>query len=379
MELLNPLALIFLIFLGIVLIAWFFQSRVQALLDQKQETQPLVLMQQQIDQLRIQLAQILDSSAQLIQQQLGQMAGQVNERLRENSEILQKTQQTLGERLDNAARVVGNVQKSLGGLEEANRKIYEVGRDIASLQEILGAPKLRGGLGEYFLEDLLGQILPPRHFTIQHGFKSGEKVDAVVRIGTSLVPVDAKFPLENFRRMMQATSNDDRTRIRRQFAGDVRKHVDAIAAKYILPDEGTYDFALMYIPAENVYYETIVADEGEGERNLSHYALAKRVIPVSPNSFYAYLQAIVLGLKGLKIEDRAQEVLQYLGRLQGDFTRFRDEFAVLGKHLGHAQSSYQSSEKRLDQFGQKLAAADEEQTPTELFPARSFGREVGSR
>jgi DNA recombination protein RmuC len=378
-ELLNPLALIFLIFLGIVLIAWFFQSRVQALLDQKQETQPLVLMQQQIDQLRIQLAQILDSSAQLIQQQLGQMAGQVNERLRENSEILQKTQQTLGERLDNAARVVGNVQKSLGGLEEANRKIYEVGRDIASLQEILGAPKLRGGLGEYFLEDLLGQILPPRHFTIQHGFKSGEKVDAVVRIGTSLVPVDAKFPLENFRRMMQATSNDDRTRIRRQFAGDVRKHVDAIAAKYILPDEGTYDFALMYIPAENVYYETIVADEGEGERNLSHYALAKRVIPVSPNSFYAYLQAIVLGLKGLKIEDRAQEVLQYLGRLQGDFTRFRDEFAVLGKHLGHAQSSYQSSEKRLDQFGQKLAAADEEQTPTELFPARSFGREVGSR
>jgi DNA recombination protein RmuC len=336
-------------------------------------------MQQQIDQLRIQLAQILDSSAQLIQQQLGQMAGQVNERLRENSEILQKTQQTLGERLDNAARVVGNVQKSLGGLEEANRKIYEVGRDIASLQEILGAPKLRGGLGEYFLEDLLGQILPPRHFTIQHGFKSGEKVDAVVRIGTSLVPVDAKFPLENFRRMMQATSNDDRTRIRRQFAGDVRKHVDAIAAKYILPDEGTYDFALMYIPAENVYYETIVADEGEGERNLSHYALAKRVIPVSPNSFYAYLQAIVLGLKGLKIEDRAQEVLQYLGRLQGDFTRFRDEFAVLGKHLGHAQSSYQSSEKRLDQFGQKLAAADEEQTPTELFPARSFGREVGSR
>jgi len=375
-ELLNPLALVCLILLGIILIAWLFQSRVQALLDRNQQTQPLVLMQQEIDQLRIQLAQILDSSAQSIQQQLGQMASQVNQRLKENSDVLQQTQQTLGERLDNAARVVSNVQRSLGGLEEANRRIYEVGKDIASLQEILGAPKLRGGLGEYFLEDLLTQVLPPRHFTIQHAFKSGEKVDAVVRIGTSLVAVDAKFPLENFRRMMQAVSDDERARTRRQFVSDVRKHVDAIASKYILPDEGTYDFALMYIPAENVYYETIVADESGGDRNLSQYALAKRVIPVSPNSFYAYLQAIVLGLKGLNIEDRAREVLQYLARLQGDFARFRDEFTILGKHLGHAHSSYQSTEKRLEQFGQKLAAAEEEKTPKELFSPRAI--EAGS-
>jgi len=126
----------------------------------------------------------------------------------------------------------------------------------------------------------------------------------------------------------------------------------------------------MYIPAENVYYETIIADEAAGEKNLSQYALTKRVIPVSPNSFYAYLQAIVLGLKGMKIEDRAKEVLQYLGRLQGDFARFRDEFSILGKHLGHAHSSYQSSEKRLEQFGQKLTAADEDGSSGDLFVAR---------
>jgi DNA recombination protein RmuC len=285
----------------------------------------------------------------------------VNERLKENSEVLQKTQQSLGERLDNAARVVGNVQKSLGSLEEANRRIYEVGKDIASLQEILRAPKLRGGFGEFFLGDLLGQILPQDHFAMQFTFKSGEKVDAVIKLGGSLVPIDSKFPLENFKRMLEGPTEEEKGRARRQFVADVKKHVDTIASKYILPDEGTYDFALMYIPAENVYYETIIKDDSlGGERNLSQYALSKKVIPVSPNSFYAYLQAIVLGLKGMKIEERAKEIIQYLSRLEGDFSRFREDFNVLGKHVGHAQSSFQSAEKRLDQFGQKLLAADAE-------------------
>src|SRR6185369_1781283 len=159
------------------------------------------LMQQQIGELRAQLSNALDHGAQSIQQQLGQMIAHVNERLRENAEVLNRTQQSLGERLDNAARVVGNVQRSLGGLEEANRKIYEVGKDIASLHEILRAPKLR------------------------------------VELGASLVPVDAKFPLENFKRMMEAASDEEKTRAKKQFVADVKKHIDAIASKYILPDE----------------------------------------------------------------------------------------------------------------------------------------------
>ena len=317
-------------------------------------------MQQQIDQLRLQFSQSLDNSTQSIQQQLGQLLGQVQSRLQENAEVLSQTQQNLGERLDNASRVVGSVQRSLGGLEEANRKIYEVGKDIASLQEILRAPKLRGGLGEFFLEDLLGQILPPQHFSTQYSFRSGEKVDAVVKLGDSLVPVDAKFPLENFRRILEASGDEDRNRAKRQFGVDVKKHVDAIATKYILPDEGTYDFAFMYIPAENVYYETIIKDDSPEDRSLSQYALGKHVIPVSPNSFYAYLQAIVLGLKGLKIEDRAKEIVGYLSRLDGDFNKFREEFAVLGKHLGHAQGSFQNADRRLERFAQRLSAAASE-------------------
>jgi DNA recombination protein RmuC len=357
-ELSSSLAWFFSAVLGLLLLGWLFLTRVRSIVREREEDQPLLLLQQQIEQLRMQVSHELDHNAQSIQQQLGQMLGHVNERLKDNAEVLSKTQQSLGERLDNAARVVGQVQRSLGGLEEANRQIYEVGKDIASLQEILRAPKLRGGLGEFFLEDLLAQILPPQHFATQYCFRSGDKVDAVIKLGASLVPVDAKFPLENFKRILDAVSDDDKNRAKKQFVSDVKKHIDAIAAKYILPDEGTYDFALMYIPAENVYYETIIKEDGAEEKHLSYYAMTKHVVPVSPNSFYAYLQAIVLGLRGMKIEDRAKEIIEYLSRLQGDFGKFREDFALLGKHLGHAQSGFQNADRRLEQFSQKLLAAD---------------------
>jgi DNA recombination protein RmuC len=142
---------------------------------------------------------------------------------------------------------------------------------------------------------------------------------------------------------------------------DIKKHIDAIAGKYILPDEGTYDFALMYIPAENVYYETIIKDDATEDRSLCQYAMSKRVIPVSPNTLYAYLQAIVLGLKGMKIEDRAKDILRYLNRLQIDFSKFRDEFSLMGRHLGHAQASYLNAERRLEQMAQRLLNVDQEQ------------------
>jgi DNA recombination protein RmuC len=359
-ELSNILLLVLLLFFGLVLFGWILLGQLKACLREGREEPTLALMQQQIGELRTQFGQVMDSNARSIQQQLGQMLNHVNERLKENAEVLNQTQQSLGERLDNAARVVGNVQRSLGSLEEANRRIYEVGKDIASLQEILRAPKLRGGLGEFLLEDLLAQILPAEHYSVQHRFQSGEKVDAVIRLGPSLVPVDAKFPLENFKRILEAANDEEKSRAKKQFTADVKKHIDAIAARYIVPDEGTYDFALMYIPAENIYYETIIRDDSPDEKSLSHYAMSQHVMPVSPNSFYVYLQAILLGLKGMKIEDRAREIIQYLGRLQGDFARFREEFTLLGKHVGHAQASYQNADRRLEQFGQKLLVADGE-------------------
>jgi DNA recombination protein RmuC len=339
---------------ALVLLAW----QMRRLAGQRREDGALVLLQQQLDALRTQLGQALTGQGQL----LGQHLGQMNDRLRENLELVQRSQAAVGERLDNTSRVVGEVQKNLGELRAATEKVYEVGRDVATLHDILRAPKLRGGLGELLLGDLLAQVLPPAHFTLQHPFRSGERVDAVVRLGDGLVPVDAKFPLEDFRRLLQAANDDERARARKAFAARVRKHVDDIATKYVLPDEGTYDFALMYIPAENVYYETIIRDE---DAALASYAVGRKVIPVSPNSFYAYLQAIVLGLRGLRIEARAKEVLGQLTRLGGDLGRLRDDFRLVGKHLGNAVQAHAAAERRIDRLDGKLVAIGGEETVEE--------------
>src|SRR5262249_28819287 len=161
------------------------------------------------------------------------------------------------------------------------------------------APKVRGGLGEIALGSLLQQSFPLDHFATQHAFQDGLTVDAVLRLPGGLVPIDSKFPLAGFRLILEATTQEQRERARRQFAREVRRHVDDIALKYIRPSEGTLDFALMYVPAENVYYELIAREPGDGEDAIDAYARIRRVIPVSPNSIHAYLQAIAWGLMGL--------------------------------------------------------------------------------
>ena len=340
------------------------------------------LMQQQLDSVRVQLRESLEASTTHTNRQLEgvarQMAAvteqvdrrmdsvtrQVNDRMRETGEILQTTQKTVGERLDGATQVMGRVEHRLGRVEEVNRRVYEIGQDIASLQEILRAPKLRGNLGELFLGDLLAQILTPPHFSLQHGFKSGDKVDAVIRLGQGLVPVDSKFPLENFKKMIDAPDDASRAAARRVFAADVKKHVDAISSKYIVPDEGTFDFALMYIPAENVYYETIIKDESFGDaKSISEYALSRHVIPVSPNSFYAYLMALVTGLKGLRIEESARDIMRGLDRLRGDCVRLEDEFGKLGRHIRNSAHSFERADKQLARFRERMESLDTSAAP----------------
>jgi DNA recombination protein RmuC len=336
----------------LILLVWFvFQS-------QKRTADPTIpLLQQEVQSLRGQLSDAMLKNQETMNQQLAQVTNQLNSQLNQVTQQLQKSTGDLNTRLDNAAKVVSEVSKGLGGLSEATKKVFDVGKDIASLQEILRSPKLRGGLGELFLGDLLAQIFPPAHYQLQYRFKSNEAVDAVIRLGQNLVPVDAKFPLENFRRVIEVSSEEERKTAKRKFLADVKKHVDAIAGKYILPDEGTVDFALMYIPAENVYYELIIKDEAlDSEKGLLNYSFAKRVIPVSPNSFYAYLQTILLGLKGLHIEERAQEILTSLARLSGDFCKFQEEFELVGKHLTNTKSRYEEADKKLLKFGDKLGS-----------------------
>ena len=258
----------------------------------------------------------------------------------------------VGEEVRGGVSVFGDVRERLGELTKRTKDIEEVGKNISSLQELLRAPKFRGGFGELMLERLLADILPRDNYALQYRFQSGEAVDAIIRIGGHLVPIDSKFPLEDFERVLKAESEAEQKALRQRFMRTIRSHVDNVT-KYILPDENTFDFALMYIPAENVYYEAILrgyADEGE----LYSYAVRRRVIPVSPNSLYAYLQVIVQGLKGLHIEQTAREIMGQLERLQGDLVDFKADYRVIGTHIRNAASKYDEASRKLSRFGDKL-------------------------
>lgn len=275
------------------------------------------------------------------------------------STMLAESGRNVGERLDNTNRVIGDVRETLGKLDQSSSRIIELGQDISSLQEILRPPKLRGSLGELFLSDLLAQVLPANHYKIQHRFKGGETVDAVVVLRSGLVPIDAKFPLDNFRKTVETESEDEKKAARKAFLKDVKGHIDSIASKYIRTDEQTFDFALMYVPAENVYYETIIKDdEFGGDMSLFNYALKKRVIPVSPNSFYAYLQTVILGLKGMRVEEHSKDILQNLGRLQKEFDNFSDAFRLVGRHLENSSKQYGEAERRFGRIESKVEQLD---------------------
>lgn len=331
--------------------------------------QSLLMLQQQVQALKDQVNNSLKDSFQMINQWNSDLRQVIDQRLHQNIEATQLSHKTMGERLDHTAQVVGAVQGQLGELGQASARILEVGKDIASLQDILRAPKLRGGLGEIFLNDLLAQMLPQANYQLQYEFSSRQRVDAVIKLGGHLIPVDAKFPLENFRKMLEAPESEKAGR-RNDFRTNVKKHIDDIAGKYILPDEGTYDFALMYIPAENVYYEIILRNEGDTREALNEYALKHRVIPVSPNSFYAYLQAIAYGLRGLRVEERARDILDHLLKLRSDFNKFRAEFEAMGNSLTASQKHFSQAERNLNKVDARFTAL--EATPTEqtLFPPK---------
>jgi DNA recombination protein RmuC len=267
----------------------------------------------------------------------------------------------VGEKVEGSIGVFGEVRERLGELTKRTKDIEEVGKRISSLQEALRAPKFRGGFGELGLERLLSDALPPDAYKFQHKFRSGETVDAVVRIGENLVPIDAKFPfpLTDFERMVTEESQEEQIRLRKQFMRTIKKHIDDVS-KYILTDENTFDFALMYIPAENIHYETIVRGPQPGEENeIYSYCLQKRVFPVSPNSFYAYLQAIVLGLKGLQVEKSARDILGHLARLQSELQGFQDDYTTLGTHIGHAARKYDEAGTKLTRLSDKLQLTGE--------------------
>ncbi len=300
----------------------------------------------------------LDALKQEWSKRLGEEVRRISEEVHRQ---VRTTEDTVGQKLQQANDTVAKVERELGRLQEATQKVEEVGRNVSSLQDLLRAPKMRGGIGEFFLADLLAQIFPPggNYFSLQHEFSNGERVDAVICLQDRLVPIDSKFPLENFRKMGQAVTDEERSVWRRTFVRDIKQHIDVIAEKYIRPSEGTFDFALMYIPAENVYYETIIKEDGVGDdKGVFQHALRRQVIPVSPNTFFAYLQVILQGLRGLAVEQRAQEILADLMRLQKELLGVREDFDRAGKQLEFAKSNFEKADKRLARFEERLIAIE---------------------
>ncbi|MFH0762955.1 MAG: DNA recombination protein RmuC [Candidatus Omnitrophota bacterium] len=283
------------------------------------------------------------------------ISSQVNERLNQMSQSIQEANKAIVQGLGDSSSIFGNVKEQLGKLEKTNERIYEVGKDISGLQELLRAPKFRGQMGETLLENLLSQVLPKDHYQMQYRFRSGDTVDAIIRLGERMVSIDAKFSLENFQKLLDEPQEEIKNTHRKKFIQDVKNRINEVALKYIIPSENTYDFSLMYIPAENVYYEIIIKED------LLSYCIGKKVIPVSPNTFYAYLQVICLGLKGLKVEENAKQILKNLSTLNIEINKFKDDFDKLGGHLNNAKTKYDDSQKRLDRFSDRLVNAQDRQ------------------
>ena len=274
-----------------------------------------------------------DNALTLVQRQLDQLRNDLTAREHHQSLQVERVHQDMSRHLASASRNVAEVNRHLGVLEQATERVLEVGRTVADIETLLRAPKLRGVLGELLLGELLEQALPKSLFELQREIGTGARVDAAIRVGERWLPVDAKFPLDNLRRLHEATDEAERQGFQRAFARDFKKHVDDIAAKYIVPESNTLPLAFLYVPAENVYQQGILA-----EPELAEYAIERRVVPVGPLGFFAFLQVLLLGARTLAAPTRAGDLVTTIEQVSGELEALRGEAATLGRHLDNARS-----------------------------------------
>ncbi len=264
------------------------------------------------------------------------------------SERLSDMDSRLDSHLSRTGMVIGDVRQSLGRLEEMTRSLQKLAADISSLQEILKPPSVRGGLGETMLSSIMQEIMPAQFYKFQYRLPNGARVDAAIFVKNKILPVDAKFPLENFRKMLNSTGSE-REKYRRAFLNDVKKHIDDISDRYVRPDLGTFDFAIMYIPAEGVYYEAFIRNHEAYE-----YALKKKVIPTSSGTFYAYLNAVLHSLRGAQLQEHIERIVAETSRLAVKLAAIQKELDTLGEHIRRSANRFESVRKN---FGEAVLIA----------------------
>src|SRR3989344_2503720 len=323
----NELSIIFALVVGLAAIFYFINKKLTEL-KKPQENETL-----------IEWIKSTQSSLDLINKNLNDSLSKSSSNM---VKTLQENKKQLNDRLDKAASVIRDVGKEVG-------QMSEIGRSMQELQDFLKSPKLRGNIGEQVLKDLISQMFPKNSFHLQYQFKTGERVDAAIKTDAGILPIDSKFPMENFQKMVKAEStSNEYSAFQKEFVKDVKKHIDSIAKKYILPAEGTMDFALMYVPSESVYYELV------NMLDLMEYAKKSRVYIVSPSTLYAHLQTILLSFEGKKIESRSKEIFKMLRGMQTDYIKVEENMGILGRHINNASSQFTNVNMTISQIGQKI-------------------------
>ncbi len=276
---------------------------------------------------------------QSVTQQLGQVRQDLQSGVTSSGKLASDAQIAIAQQLQASSEAIRKISGQLGEVQQVGRDLMQT---TQTLQTVLGGAKTRGALGEMALDRILADALPRSAYDTQFRFAStGAIVDAIVRSGDRILSIDSKFPLDAYRKLVDAPED-----ARREFGQAVRKHADSIAEKYILPDEHTFDYALMFVPSEGVYYELLMTEDPKYGK-LDEYCRTKRVFPVSPNTFYACLSAVAISLQGQKIEENARHLMANLAGLEKQFESFSEVYIKLGTHLRHAQLSYEDADSRL--------------------------------
>ncbi len=284
--------------------------------------------------------QIPPDSLVMLQQQLNHISSVLDSKLSESNKNLQT-------QFNESSKIIGDVRERLARLDETNRQVVGFADQLRNLQDILKNPKQRGVLGEYYLETVLKNVLPPGAYKMQYAFKDGNIVDAVVFVDKRIIPIDSKFSLENYNRIIEAHSNEEKKKYESSFISDLKNRIDE-TAKYVRPEENTMDFAFMFIPSEAVYYDLLINKVGTvtgDTNNLIYYAGKKKVIVISPTSFLAYLQTVLQGLRNQKISEQAKEIIKQVERLGKHLGSYADYMKKMGNHLNTTVSSYNKASK----------------------------------
>lgn len=293
----------------------------------------------------------VDKNSEVLERQLKDQRETLDQQMRAHREAMNQQTKLIWERLDVSQNVIRDVQKQLGGLQE-------FGNDMKDLSNVLKSPKLRGGLGEQFLYEILENYMPKEMYATQYKFRDGAACDAVVFTDKGIIPIDSKFPMENFKLMVTAESQVDREKFKKIFVGDVKKRIEEIAGKYILPAEKTTEQAVMYIPSENVYYELIV-----NTPEIEDYAKKKNVVMTSPNTLAYFLKVILVAYQQSELQKHASEILKSLSGIKIEAEKFSDDLDVLEKHISNSYKSMDGIKNRFTKLFGRIESVHQLDTP----------------